>query len=108
MKRREEERKAGNMNSPFEYQKFKEKIENEKPLYKLKRFLNIGSKVTEGIKKFRTYKPLMHINIHSVSKSQEKETSNINKIIDDIQKDVQEKEKIEQIGNNLTSNKNNN
>ena len=104
MKKKEEERKANDLDAIFE----EEKKEPEKPLYKLKMFMNVGSKVTEGIKKFRTYKPLMHINIHPVSKSQEKETSNINNIIDDIQKDVQEKEKIEQIGNNLTSNKNNN
>ena len=50
MKKKEEERKANDLDAIFE----EEKKEPEKPLYKLKMFMNVGSKVTEGLKKFKT------------------------------------------------------
>lgn len=40
----------------METRKLNEQYE-EKPLYKLKMFKNVGSKVTEGIKNFKTYHP---------------------------------------------------
>ena len=34
-----------------------EEVKEEKPLYKLKMFQSVGSKIAEDIKKFKTYKP---------------------------------------------------
>ena len=50
--------KANMLDELFE----EEKKEPEKPLYKLKMFQNVGSKVAEGLKKFKTYKPHNSIN----------------------------------------------
>ena len=72
-----------------------------KPLYKLKRFLNVGSKVTEAIKKFKTFKPIL-----SKNKSMIINENNINKVINDIEKDVKEKEKNELIKNDLINSNN--
>ena len=56
MKKKEEERKANNLDLPLIEEENKEP---EKPLYKLKMFQNVGSRVAEEIKKFRTYKPFI-------------------------------------------------
>ena len=59
LKKREMEKKAGSLNydpldAPLDmYQTQK----NEKPLYKLKMFQDVGSKVAEEIKLFKTYHP---------------------------------------------------
>ena len=74
-----------------------------KPLYKLKRFQNVGSKVTEAIKKFKTFKPILNKNIN---KSVIINESNIKKVINDIEKDVKKKEKNEIINNDLINSNN--
>ena len=56
MKKKEEERKANNLDFDLIEEENKEP---EKPLYKLKMFQNVGSKVAEDIKKFKTYKPFI-------------------------------------------------
>ena len=78
MKRKEEERKANLLSDINIYEK-------EKPvLYKLKMFQNVGSKVTEGIKKFKTFKPIMYNN------------KNVNRsIINEVQNDIKKKEQID-------------
>ena len=86
MKKKEEERKANSLDAPIE----EEKKEPEKPLYKLKMFLDVGSKVAENIKKFKTYKPF------KIKSHVEEESDAINKIITDVQEDVKQKEEIEQ------------
>ena len=53
-------------------------------------FLNVGSKVAEGIKKFKTYKPL------KIKTDVEDEKDKIDKIINDVKEDVKQKEEIEQ------------
>ena len=88
MKKKEEERKANSLDTPLE--ELEENKEPEKPLYKLKMFQNVGSKVAEGIKKFKTYKPF------KVHNSMEVGDSGINKIINDVQEDVKQKEKVEE------------
>ena len=90
MKKKEEERKANLLDAPIEELNEEENKEPEKPLYKLKMFLNVGSKVAEGIKKFKTYKP------YKIKEHHEEERDAINKIINDVQEDVKQKEKIEQ------------
>ena len=98
MKKKEEERKANDLDAIFE----EEKKEPEKPLYKLKMFMNVGSKVTEGLKKFKTYKPFVHEHEKKEKKIEEEETG-INKVIDEVKKDVEKKEEIEQIGNEINA-----
>jgi thiamine kinase-like enzyme len=94
MKKKEEERKANSLDAPIEEENLEEeKKEPEKPLYKLKMFLNVGSKVAEGIKKFKTYKP------YKIKEHHEEESDAINKIISDVQEDVKQKEQIEQPSN---------
>ena len=102
LKKKEEEKKANNLDDLFE----EEKKEPEKPLYKLKMFQNVGSKVAEGLKKFKTYKPHNSINCTKEKKEQkiEKEEEGINKVIEDVKKYVEKKEQIEQISNEIINN----
>ena len=94
MKKKEEERKANMLDAPIEEENVDEQNkEPEKPLYKLKMFQNVGSKVTEGIKKFKTYKPF------KVKHNIEEENNGINKIINDVQEDVKQREQVEQPNN---------
>ena len=93
MKKKEEERKANSLDAPIEEEENLEEEgekEPEKPLYKLKMFQNVGSKVAEGIKQFKTYKPF------NVKKPVEEENNGINKIINDVQEDLKQKEQVEQ------------
>ena len=53
MKKKEEEKKANDLDIPIE----EEEKKDEKPLYKLKMFQNVPSKIVEGIKQFKTYHP---------------------------------------------------
>ena len=102
LKKKEKEKKANMLDELFE----EEKKEPEKPLYKLKMFQNVGSKVAEGLKKFKTYKPHNSINCLKEKKELkiEKEEEGINKVIEDVKKDVEKKEEIEQIANEITNN----
>ena len=91
MKKKEEERKANSLDAPIEEESLEEENkEPEKPLYKLKMFQNVGSKVAEGIKKFKTYKP------YRLKTDVEEENNRMNQIINDVQEDVKQKEAIEQ------------
>ena len=101
MKKKEEERKANDLNAPLE----EEKKEPEKPLYKLKMFQNVGSKVAEGIKQFKTFKPFthMHEKKEKKDKMEEIEKSGFDKIIQDVQKELEKKEEIEEIRTDLNN-----
>ena len=81
MKRKKEEEKKSNLLSDINiYEK------KEKPmLYKLKMFQNVGSKVTESIKKFKTFKPIMFNKNKNINKS----------IINEVQNDIKKKEQID-------------
>ena len=97
MKKKEEERKANNLDFDLIEEENKEP---EKPLYKLKMFQNVGSKVAEDIKKFKTYKPF--IAKHEKKELKEEiEKTGIDKVIEDVKKDVEKKEEIEQIGSDI-------
>ena len=85
MKKKEEERKA-NLLSDNNYNINLYKKE-EKPLYKLKMFQDVGSKVAENIRKFRTFKPLL--NKKSINKSQEFDVNVIDNVISDVKKKEQ-------------------
>ena len=95
MKKKEEERKANTLDAPLEEinPEDEKNEEPEKPLYKLKMFQNVGSKVTEGIKKFKTYKPF------KIKTHVEEENAAINKIINDVQEEVKQKKEVEQPAN---------
>ena len=101
MKKKEEERKANLLDSPLQILEKKE----EKSLYKLKIFKNVGSKVAESIRQFRTFKPIMS---KKNNKSQIFNENDINKIINKVHNEIQEKEKenIEQMKKDLIDNNN--
>jgi len=86
MKKKEEERKANSLDEPIEEEK-----KEEKPLYKLKMFMNVGSKVAEGIKAFKSYKPF---NVKKSNKIKN-EDNKMDKIINDVKDDIEKKETIE-------------
>jgi hypothetical protein len=67
-------------------------------------FRNIGSKVAQGIRQFRTFKPIMP---KKNNKSQEFNDNDINKIINKVQNEVEQKEKnnLEIIEKDLADNK---
>ena len=98
MKKKEEERKANDLNNEFFFEE-EEKKEPEKPLYKLKMFQNVGSKVTEDIKKFKTYKPFGKK--EKKENKEENEKTGIEKVIEDVKKDVEKKEEAENINNEI-------
>ena len=103
MKKKEEERKANDLNyvppSEEENKKGEDKKEEngeeenseqkeEKPLYKLKMFQNVGSRVAESIKQFKTYKQ------YKLKKPVE--DNGIDKIINKVQNEIKQQEQIEQ------------
>ena len=83
LKRREMEKKAGSLNydpldAPLDiYQNQK----NEKPLYKLKMFQDVGSKVAEEIKLFKTYHPY---------KKKKKNDDGVDYLINKVQGEIQQ------------------
>ena len=92
MKKKEEEKKMNNLDN----EEYLEEKKDEKPLYKLKMFLNVGSKVAEGIKKFKTFKPnLINKTGNKNKKNLEEGDTGIKKVIEEVKKDVEEKEKVE-------------
>ena len=98
MKKKEEERKANDLNNEL-FLEEEEKKEPEKPLYKLKMFQNVGSKVAEDIKKFKTYKPFGKKEKKEIKEESEK--IGIDKVIEDVKKDVEKKEEVENIKNEI-------
>ena len=56
MRQKEEERKEKEREKNFD-DSFNENVEKEPPLWKMKMFRDVGSKVAEDVKKFKTYKP---------------------------------------------------
>ena len=58
LKRKEMEKRAGSLNGfDLENPYGMAQTKNEKPLYKLKMFQDVGSKVAEEVKQFKTYHP---------------------------------------------------
>ena len=95
IRKREEDKKKGSLDyvepvvsETLDYDK---KNENEKPLYKLKMFQNVGSKVAEQIKQFKTYHPYKKKSFHC-------EDDGIDHLINKVQGEIQQKEK-QSLGN---------
>jgi hypothetical protein len=88
LKRREMEKKAGSLNGydPLDVplDMLQQTRKNEKPLYKLKMFQDVGSKVAEEIKLFKTYHPY---------KKKKKADDGVDYLINKVQGEIQQNQK---------------
>ena len=87
LKKREEERKKLSLDANLSDEELFGK-KDEKPLYKLKMFQSVGSKIAESIKQFKTYHPY---------KKKEKEKGKLNddgidNLINKVQEEIKQKE----------------
>ncbi len=83
IKKREEERKKNSLDSPLDdIELFGKK--DEKPLYKLKMFQSVGSKIAESIKQFKTY--------HPYKKKEKTNNDGIDNLINKVQEEIKQKE----------------
>ena len=89
----EEERKEKEREKNFD-DSFNENVEKEPPLWKMKMFRDVGSKVAEDVKKFKTYKPW------------KKDEFGLDKMIKNVQEEIKkneqkknENERIQEYGN---------
>ncbi len=83
IKKREEERKKGTLDSPLDEEDYYG-IKDNKPLYKLKMFQSVGSKVAESIKQFKTY--------HPYKKKQMSNNDGLDNLINKVQEEIKQKE----------------
>ena len=82
LKRREMEKKAGSLTGyDLDYDTFQQTQKNEKPLYKLKMFQDVGSKVAEEVKLFKTYHPY---------KKRKKNDDGVDYLINKVQGEIQQ------------------
>jgi uncharacterized protein YqeY len=88
LKRREMEKKAGSLNGydPLDVptDMLQQTRNNEKPLYKLKMFQDVGSKVAEEIKLFKTYHPY---------KKKKKNDDGVDYLINKVQGEIEQNQK---------------
>ena len=83
IKKREEERKKNSLDAPFdEFELFEKK--DDKPLYKLKMFESVGSKIAESIKQFKTY--------HPYKKKEKLNNEGIDHLINKVQEEIKQNE----------------
>ena len=89
LKKREMEKKAGsltgydNLDAPMDM--LPDTRKNEKPLYKLKMFQDVGSKVAEEVKLFKTYHPY---------KKKQKNDDGVDYLINKVQGEIQQNQKL--------------
>ncbi len=85
LKRKEMEKKAGSLNGydPLDVplDMLQQTKKNEKPLYKLKMFQDVGSKVAEEVKLFKTYHPY---------KKKKKNDDGVDYLINKVQGEIQQ------------------
>jgi hypothetical protein len=82
LKRREMEKKAGSLTGyELDYDAYQQTKKNEKPLYKLKMFQDVGSKVAEEVKLFKTYHPY---------KKRKKNDDGVDYLINKVQGEIQQ------------------
>lgn len=82
LKKREEERKKNSLDEPYDEELFGKK--DDKPLYKLKMFQSVGSKIAESIKQFKTY--------HPYKKKERVKDDGIDNLINKVQEEIKQKE----------------
>ena len=68
-------------NKMLQTRRMNEQVE-EKPLYKMKMFKDVGSKVAEGVKMFKTYHPM-------------KRKDNLDHLIEKVENDIQKEEPVQ-------------
>jgi hypothetical protein len=82
LKRKEMEKKAGSLTGyDLDYDAYQQAKKNEKPLYKLKMFQDVGSKVAEDVKLFKTYHPY---------KKKKKNDDGVDYLINKVQGEIQQ------------------
>ena len=86
LKRKEEEKKKNSLDANINDESQKK---DEKPLYKLKMFLSVGSKIAESIKKFKTYHPYKKRGKPIIK------DNGINHVINKLQDEIKQNENIE-------------
>ena len=91
-KRREMEKKAGTLNGfgglNEPYDTYPQGNNNEKPLYKLKMFQDVGSKVAEEVKLFKTYHPW---------KKKKQNDDGVDYLINKVQGEIQQNQNLNQM-----------
>ena len=95
MKKKEEERKKNSLDANLDDEELFGK-KDEKPLYKLKMFQNVGSKIAESIKQFKTY--------HPYKKREKLNDNGINNVINKVQEEIKQKENENNIQTQVTPN----
>lgn len=85
MRLKEEEKKMNDLEAGYDLAL--EEKKDEKPLYKLKMFQDVGSKVAEGIKQFKTYQPY---------KKKDKIQDGVDELINKVQGEIQQQEQIQE------------
>lgn len=83
MKKKEEEKKMNSLDANLDEEDIFGK-KDEKPLYKLKMFQSVGSRVAEGIKQFKTY--------HPYKKKDKLNDEGLNNLINKVQEEIKQKE----------------
>jgi len=83
MKKKEEEKKMNSLDANLDEEDIFGK-NNDKPLYKLKMFQSVGSRVAEGIKQFKTY--------HPYKKKDKLNDEGLNNLINKVQEEIKQKE----------------
>ena len=86
LKKKEEERKKNSLDAPLDDEELFGK-KDDKPLYKMKMFQSVGSKIAESIKQFKTY--------HPYKKKEKKEIikdEGIDNLINNVQEEIKQKE----------------
>ena len=81
-KKLEKEKKKNSLDASLDDEILGKK--DEKPLYKLKMFQSVGSKVAESIKQFKTY--------HPYKKKEKLNNSGIDNLINKVQEEIKQKE----------------
>lgn len=85
LKKKEEEKKKNSLDAPFDDEEIFGK-KDDKPLYKLKMFQSVGSKIAESIKQFKTYKPYKKTEKIKVN------DNGIDNLINKVQEEIKQKE----------------
>jgi len=84
MKKKEEERKKNSLDAPLDDEELFGKKKDDKPLYKLKMFQSVGSKIAESIKQFKTY--------HPYKKKEKLSDNGLDNVINKVQEEIKQKE----------------
>ena len=84
LRRKEEEKKKNSLDANLSDELSGKK--DEKPLYKLKMFLNVGSKIAESIKQFKTYHP------YKKREKQNMKDNGIDHVINQLQEEIKQNE----------------